>query len=66
MPDPEDTPRSPTRLGGDHQSPLGPELSGHARSTPGDPALAGSEQEEIDRYVEWQHDPETEYLHRGR
>lgn len=66
MPDRDDTPRSPTRLGGGHQSPAGPgpEFGDEARPTPGDPALARSEKAEIDRYVEWQHDPETEYLHR--
>ena len=56
-----------TRLGGDRQPAVGPELGDEARPTPGDPALARQEKEEVDRYVEWQHDADSEYLHgRGR
>lgn len=44
-----------------------PEFS-QGRATPGDPALAQQEtdKEQVDRYVEWQHDPATEYLRGGR
>ncbi len=52
-----------TRLGGEREPPAGPELSGEARPTPGDPALAERERQEAERYAEWQHDAETEYLH---
>lgn len=55
---------SATRLGGDRQPPVGPELwGGEARSTPGDPALVRNEKDEIDRYVDWQHDRDMEYPH---
>lgn len=57
-----DTPTSGTRLGGDHLPSVGPEYGDDARPTPGDPALARHEKDEIDRYVEWQHDPATEYI----
>ena len=62
MPDPESRGQSPQGGLADQDR---PELS-QGRATPGDPALAQRDKEQVDRYVEWQHDPETEYLRGGR